>query len=327
MNEEKRAGQETPAPIGDPRAGKKRILRDGLLHYLHALKYFFTPIGSLAIGIALGFSQLLSGAVTAISKLAHRLTEISEFASVDLLPIRSRLTDVIGTLKWDQPIDALQTAFTTEWLKEAWEQSIATCDGLTDPVRREIGEAVGVCAAHLTNRMYLFVLFGWLGLVVGYLITRWQIRRILARRAFWKMLMIVAVNALINATVVAFCTWMLTRSGANAAISLLVSLILWEFISLFEAYLVHGWKKVKFRKAVNFKTVGWLLLANLLIFLIALGIAGLISLMTNKMVGIFVGIATVEIAYIVSNLNAEAYVKGLAAESLPAEAIEENLPS
>jgi hypothetical protein len=153
---------------------------------------------------------------------------------------------------------------------------------------------------------------GWIGLVVGYLITRWQIRRILARRAFWKMLMIVAVNALINATVVAFCARMLTVSGANAAISLLISLILWEFISLFEAYLIHGWKKVPFRKTVNFKAVGWLLLANLLIFLIALGIAWLIVLMTNRIVGIFVGTATVGIAYIVSNLNAEAYVKGLA---------------
>ena len=327
MEKQRRSLRENFLSVGRFLSGKGKILLSGVFHYLRSLKYFFTPIGTLAIAMVLGFSQLISGATAAISELSRRLTEISEAASIDLLPIRSRLTDVIGTLNWNQPTDALRTAFTTEWLKEAWEESIATCEGLTDTVRAEIGEAVSTCAAHLTDRMYLFVLLVWIGLAVGYLITRWQIRRILARRAFWKMLMIVAVNALINATVVAFCTWMLTRSGASAAISLLASLILWEFISLFEAYLVHGWKKVKFWKAVNLKAVGWLLLANLLIFLIALGIAWLISLMTNEMVGIFVGIATVEIAYIVSNLNAEAYVKELAEELPPAEPIEENLPS
>ena len=326
MEKQKRNWRETFFSAGDPISGWDRILKRGLLNYLRSLKYFFTPIGTLAIGIVLGFSQLLSGAVKAISELAQRLTEIAQAASIDLMPIQNRLTDAIGTLDWNDPTSALQTAFTTEWLSETWNAGVNSYEGLTDSVRVEIGEAVDQCAAQLTGSMYLFVLLAWLGLAAGYFITRWQIRRDLARRSFWKLLMVSAVNALLGATVVAFCTRMLAISGANAVLSLLISLVLWGFISLFEAYLVHGFRKVNIRKTVNFKTVGLLLLTNLLILSIAVGIATLISWITNRIVGIFVGISTVEIAYIVSNLNAEAFIKELAAETAIEERTETDLP-
>lgn len=325
MEKQKRDRRRIFHAVVKPGSGIDRILKGGILNYLRSLKYFFTPIGTLAIGMALGFSQLLSGAVSAISSLTRRLTEISQASSVDLMPIQNRLTDAIGTLDWNDPTSALQTAFTTEWLSETWNAGVNSYEGLTDSVRVEIGEAVDQCAAQLTGSMYLFVLLAWLGLAVGYLITRWQIRRDLAKRSFWKLLMVSAVNALLGATVVAFCARMLAISGANAVLSLLISLVLWGFISLFEAYLVHGWRKVSFRKTVNFKIVGFLLLTNLLILSIAVGIALLISWITNRIVGIFVGISTVEIAYIVSNLNAEAFIKELAAETAAKERTETDL--
>ena len=328
MEEEKQKpnGQETVSSDENQSSGVDRILKRGILNYLRSLKYFFTPIGTLAIGIVFGFSGLISGTVEAISELAHRMTEISQVASVDLMPIQSRLTQAIGTLNWNQPTKALQTAFTTEWLPEAWKESVASCEGLNDSVREEIGEAVDRCASQLTGYMYLFVLLAWLGLVAGYLITKWQIRRNLAKRVFWKALMVSALNALLGATVVAFCARMLVISGASALLSFLISLILWGFISLFEAYLVHGWKKVGFRQTVNFKTVGLLLLTNLLIFLFAVGTAALVFWLVNRMVGIFVGIATVEIAYIVSSLNAEAFMKELAEEPTAEEPTENSMP-
>ena len=75
-----------------------------------------------------------------------------------------------------------------------------------------------------------------------------------------------------------------------------------------QAYLVHGRKIVNIKEIVNIKNVLKLLLTNLLILLISASIIGILILITNLYVGIFVGLALTQIAFVVIGLNAESYV-------------------
>ena len=92
-----------------------------------------------------------------------------------------------------------------------------------------------------------------------------------------------------------------------------MSLLLFGFISLLEAYIVHGLGKVEFRRVVNFKNILRLIATNLLIFAAAAAMVALLTALTNTFVGIFVGVSLLEIAFIVVGMNAEAYVKSFAA--------------
>lgn len=90
-------------------------------------------------------------------------------------------------------------------------------------------------------------------------------------------------------------------------------LLLVGVFALFEAYLIHGFKKIKLKKIVNAKNAGLYMLTNLLIFIISICMT-VVAVAINVFTGLFVGLALVVIAFIVIELNAEAYVKAKASE-------------
>ncbi len=81
--------------------------------------------------------------------------------------------------------------------------------------------------------------------------------------------------------------------------------------ALVEAYFVHGRNKVPFKQVVNFKNLFKLLLTNVIVFSIAF-IITIVLVAFNADAGI---------AFIVTGINAESYVKAIAVEA--AEAYEE----
>lgn len=163
------------------------------------------------------------------------------------------------------------------------------------------------------NLKYFFTPLGTLvlGLIGGYLLTRWLVRRNIARRSLWKYLLNAFIDSLLTATLVALCVWLIQVWKPNALISSLISILLFGFISLFEAYVIHAWKKVDIRKVVNAKNIFKLFATDLIIFVLAWVCVLLAIALTNLIAGIVIGIVLMEIAFIVIGLNAEAYVKSV----------------
>ena len=126
-------------------------------------------------------------------------------------------------------------------------------------------------------------------------------------------LLISLTDSLITASLVAVSVYLLSLWQPSVFISTSVSLLLFGFISLLEAYIVHGLGKVEFKSVVNFKNILRLIATNLLIFAAAAAMVALLTALTNTFVGIFVGVSLLEIAFIVVGMNAEAYVKSFAA--------------
>ena len=52
------------------------MLKSGLKNYFINLKYYFTPIGTFAVGIIIGLSILLPGALAAVSQFAEEVTRL-----------------------------------------------------------------------------------------------------------------------------------------------------------------------------------------------------------------------------------------------------------
>ena len=92
---------------------------------------------------------------------------------------------------------------------------------------------------------------------------------------------------------------------------LLIAIILFGFVSLIEAYLVHKNSRMKFKDVVNLNNSSYLAIGNGLIFVLSILSIALVSYLINPIVGIFVGVSFVEIGFVVISLNAEAYVKNL----------------
>lgn len=289
------------------------MILQGVKNFFMNLKYIFVPMGTVALGLVFGLSVLIPGALASASVLVDSVAEILEGIPLDLDALLSSVTDSAGELEWSDPVTAVQTMFSDDWLTAALSRAVGALVGDVGAYTSELGAAARVFAGAMGSYFATLVIFVFLGFLLGYFLLKIFIRRNMARRAFWKYLLISLTDSLITASLVAVSVYLLSLWQPSVFISTSVSLLLFGFISLLEAYIVHGLGKVEFRRVVNFKNILRLIATNLLIFAAAAAMVALLTALTNTFVGIFVGVSLLEIAFIVVGMNAEAYVKSFAA--------------
>lgn len=289
------------------------MILQGVKNFFMNLKYIFVPMGTVALGLVFGLSVLIPGALASASALVDSVAEILEGVPLDLDALLSSVTDSAGELEWSDPVTAVQTMFSDDWLTAALSRAVGALVGDVGAYTSELGAAARVFARAMGSYFATLVIFVFLGFLLGYFLLKIFIRRNMARRAFWKYLLISLTDSLITASLVAVSVYLLSLWQPSVFISTSVSLLLFGFISLLEAYIVHGLGKVEFRRVVNFKNILLLIATNILIFAAAAAMVALLTALTNTFVGIFVGVSLLEIAFIVVGMNAEAYVKSFAA--------------
>lgn len=284
------------------------MIKQGLKNYVKNLKYFFTPLGALALGVVFGLSIGLPIVLKSLSDLLDMVVQISQNTQIRFQDLIAGIIDKVDSLDWDNPIKALSILLDRTWLTD----TISGCVESISIDMAQLESYINGCIDDIVVALRIFIFFVILGFVGGYFITKWLIRREIAKRALWKYFLVSFVDSLLSATLVSFCLWILALWRPSIFISTLVSMMLFGSIQLFEAYIVHAWKKVDIKKVINVKNIAKLYLVDILIFAIAVVLVGIVIAITNTLVGLFVGIALIEIAFIIIGLNAEAYVKNVA---------------
>lgn len=288
------------------------MIKQGIANYFKNLKYFFTPLGTLALGFIFGLSVFIPGVVSSLSALAENVKTVLSDTAVDFTALKNSIVSAVQSLNWDAPIDAIRTMVDSDWLMKTLNDCVGAFVESTDVYIAGLKVAVDAFTADLALYFSAVVVFVFLGIIGGFFLTKWLIRRNMAKRSLWKYLLNSFIDSLISSTLVALCVWLISVWQPSIFISSVITVSLFGFISLFEAYIVHAWKKVDLKEIVNGKNILKLFATNMIILLIS-GIMLLIAIaITNVIAGIFIGIVLMEIALIVIGLNAEAYVKSAA---------------
>ena len=292
------------------------MIKQGIKNYFVNLKYFFTPLGTIALGVVFGLSVLIPDTYASASHLAESVKTILNGSSIDLSQLQDYVTAAVRSLDWNEPIAALQTMLSGDWLINTLNGCIDALIESSEIYTVPIAAATTTFINELLAYLFVFLFFTILGIIGGYLLIKWLIRRNIARRAAWKYFLISLIDSLLTATIVSLCAWLISVWKPSIFISSVVSVILFGCIALFEAYIVHAWKKTDVKNIINAKNIGMLFATNLIILFIASALVGVAVLLTNTIAGLFIGIALMETAFIVIELNAEAYVKSFISETL-----------
>ncbi len=296
------------------------MIKRGIKNYFVSLKYVFTPLGAFALGIVLGLSIFVPCVISAVSALCDDVVEIVGAVEVDFDSMWAYIVSAVRALDWSNPLEALNTVFTEKWLTDTLNGCLDKLLGGKTAVEAQIAEAVSVCLSSVLRGAIAFAAFSVLGLVGGFWFTKWIIRRNIAKRGIWKFVLMTLADAVLSAALIVITAWLAAMWWASAFISAVATVLLVGAFALVEAYFVHGRNKVPFKQVVNFKNLFKLLLTNVIVFSIAF-IITIVLVAFNAVAGIFIGVAFIAIAFIVTGLNAESYVKAIAVEA--AEANEE----
>lgn len=292
------------------------MIKNGVKNYLVCLKYILTPLGAMFLGIIIGLSVLIPIAQSCLNELAEEIKAIVQEVEIDPNRLIENLWESITALDWSNPADAISTMFTREWVEKTLVESLNALIFGKHDYTAQIQIAVENASSSLFTGAIVFIVFVAVSVVAGYFIVKAQIRNQIAKRAFWKFAIVAVADCVISLALFILNVWLLSLWTPGIVISSVLSFFIVGAVALFEAYLVHGYKKVAVKKVVTAKNIGLHALTNFLIYLIWFAFTAVITLLLNRLAGIVIGLTLFEIASIVMNLNAESFVKGYAEKTL-----------
>lgn len=291
------------------------MIKQGIINFFKNLKYFFTPLGALALGLIFGLSVLIPGIISSVSTLANEVQTILSDTTIDFTALENSIISAIQSLDWGSPLDAIGTMLNSDWLVSTLNDCVDSFVEITDAYATQFNAAVNTFTHDIAISFAALIAFLVLGLIGGFFLTKWLIRRNIAKRNIWKFLLHSFVDSILSSTLVAMCVWLISVWKPSIFISSVISVLLFGFISLLEAYIVHAWKKTDIKRIVNLKNIFQLFLTDAIILVLVGVFVQLIVLLTNTFAGLSVGIVLMEIAFIVIGLNAESYVKTIVKDS------------
>ncbi len=299
------------------------MILNGLKNYFINIKHFFTPIGTLAVGMFIGLSILIPGAFAVVVALIGRLAETAGEANVDFEAVKNYIVDAVNALDWSDPIASLKIMLTREWLTGVVNGCLDIVASGLKPFEDAVTAAVNDAVFTLTALIVTFFLLCIIGLIGGYCLTRFLVRRTMAKRTFKKFMFALFVDSFVTAALIALSAWLLTVWAPSVFITSIMSFLIFGAISLVSAYCVHGRNVVELKTVLNIVNVLKLLLVNTIIFVVSLALFILTAVLTNPIAGALIGFSFVEIAFIVMSLNAESYVLNLASKTPQTEELQE----
>lgn len=280
------------------------MIKQGIVNFFKNLKYFFTPLGTIALGLVFGLSVLIPGVISSVSTLAGDVKTILEGSAVDLAVLKDGIFSAVKALDWGDPLAAVRTLASADWIRTTLNALVGT-----EEYTAQFTASIQTFTHSLGLYLSAVVSFTAIGMIAGYFLTRWLIRRNMAKRTIKTFLLHALVDSFLTVALAGVCAWLATLWRPSILISTLFAVVFFGTVSLFEAFLIHGRGKIALKKIVNFKNVMKLFVTNLIIFLLTAALVALVVFVVNVIVGVFVGIAFLEIGFIVIALNAEAYVK------------------
>ncbi len=288
------------------------MILQGVKHFFAHLKYVFTPLGTLFLGIVFSCTIFIPGFLEVIHHLVDGINQVSQNMQIEVSTFYTTFIDAAARMDWNNWQEAIQTILSTEWLAQCFYEAITQVIGENSMYIEEIIVLVQEALGQLVGLIIVSLCLILIGLASGMILTKMWIRRSIAKRKFWKYVIITLIDTLLNVTLIALCLWFVGLWLPSGLLFTLFSFLLSGAVALFEAYLVHGWKKVSFRTIVTIKHIVQLCISNTLIASIAIAMLLLLGVVFHQIVALICGIGLFTVATAIIHLNAEAYVKSLA---------------
>lgn len=283
------------------------MIKFTLKSFILSLKYFFIPLLIMAIALVPAVIYFYFFVQSQMNELTTSLSTELNSISYDLNGLIEYVFDEAKALPWTTPFKTIKMMFDEGWLGETIKTYLENSNAsiYTAAMTGNVKET----ANNISGGLGVFPIAIIAGLIVSYFVTASVLRKKLCPRSFWKMILNIIIDFIITTTLVAFITALLGLWIHSVFITTFLTALLYGFISISEAYIIHRDEKMKYRDVVNVKTLFSLIFSYLLILAIAVVIIVLLFLLPWKLLSLALALPVIIIAFINYNLAAEGYVR------------------
>lgn len=285
------------------------IIKNGLKNFFINLKYFFIPLGTLFLGIIIGFSIVLPLLNVTLTTFVENISSLSLI--IDGNAFVDSLWRSLSKLDWSNTFDALGILFSREYLETTITDSLKSLLVNYDQYVVQIEGFVSIVINEITVYLGVIIVCLGIGFIGGFFLIKILVRKEIADRKFYQLIIVTIADTILSGGLMTLCIYLFSLWKFSALVSTLLSYIIYALIALYEAYIVHGYKKIDVKKVVTIKNSSHLILSDIAIIVVAWIFSSLSTMVFNELAGIVIGITFMEVAFVVIGMNAESYVKEL----------------
>lgn len=225
------------------------------------------------------------------------------------LSLFDSLLEAVSRLDWSDPSAALAAFTAPSWLKETLEACIYALVPEGAEYSSEVASAVEGAITRAAACFIVFLILAVLGGMASFLVTRFLVKRSMAKRALKDNLLSALFDLAFTVLLVAAVIILGILRVPGAILAAIALIVLYSAAALLKSFLLFGRKKLKWKQVVNWRNIGGLVLSDFLIFLLFSACMALTVTPAGEVAGTLLSLPFLFIGLLVILYNAEAFVR------------------
>jgi len=300
-----------------------KILSMSFTNFLKGLKYIFTPLGILSLFLIIALSITIPQMIASVKTMVDGVAHTFEGTTANWEDVGGHFYALVLNQDWTHPEIVLSNFTDRDYLLTEFQKILGTAFPELPTKIDVVQVLILTCIEEILISFLVIIVLVVIGFIAAFVITNWQVRLDITQRKFWQFIVFMIVDTIIGLLVVYGSFKALESLGKWGLLVVIAILLALPTLSLLEGWIIHGTKRVKLRKVLNFKNVIFLIIGNVLIIGLGVLFTYLINLAGLPVVTIVIALSVFITTQAVTTANAESYVHYVANEKWIKDKIKE----
>lgn len=288
------------------------MLKKALKNYFSSALYIFVAMGIIYLILIIVVFLFVMNTVQNLGVMFGDIFDlIGNSVSVSGNAVEEFIDYTVDKIDWNADfVSIVKQIMDTNWIKTSIEGFLHTLNVSTENFTTEFDIILQNCLGSVITNLVVAISLLFAGVYFAGVATGYLVRRKTAKKNMKQVILNFIFSPLFLALTVFVLMWLAMLIKGYVLILLVVLGLVYEAISLTQAWFIYGRGKIKYKQAVNLKNVGSNVLAAVIIIAIVIALFVLLSVI-SKFIAVLVIVPVAVYSVNIIGVNADSYISEL----------------
>lgn len=288
------------------------MLKKALKNYFSSALYIFVAMGIIYLILIIVVFLFVMNTVQNLGVMFGDISDlIGNSVSLSGNAVEEFIDYTVDKIDWNADfVSIVKQIMDTNWIKTSIEGFLHTLNVSTENFTTEFDIILQNCLGSVITNLVVAISLLFAGVYFAGVATGYLVRRKTAKKNMKQVILNFIFSPLFLALTVFVLMWLAMLIKGYVLILLVVLGLVYEAISLTQAWFIYGRGKIKYKQAVNLKNVGSNVLAAVIIIAIVIALFVLLSVI-SKFIAVLVIVPVAVYSVNIIGVNADSYISEL----------------
>ena len=289
------------------------MLKKALTNYFKNALYIFVAMGIIYLILIIVVFLFVMNTVQNLGVMFGDISDlIGNSVSLSGNAVEEFIDYTVDKIDWNADfVSIVKQIMDTNWIKTSIEGFLHTLNVSTENFTTEFDIILQNCLGSVITNLVVAISLLFAGVYFAGVATGYLVRRKTAKKNMKQVILNFIFSPLFLALTVFVLMWLAMLIKGYVLILLVVLGLVYEAISLTQAWFIYGRGKIKYKQAVNLKNVGSNVLAVVIIIAIVIALFVLLSFI-SKFIAVLVIVPVAVYSVNIIGVNDDSYICSLA---------------